>query len=509
MIASESALALTTPKLRLDGLVKEYPGTRVVDDVSFEIRAGEIHALIGENGAGKSTIIKMVSGALSLNGGAVYLDGVEQSHNSVRDAQAAGIAVVPQELNLVGFFDAAENVFLGMPYPKMRVGLTDFTELRSRAKQVFDSLGTDIPLNVPVRELTPALQTMVSIARALVWNSQILILDEPTAALTDTETSHLFQVLRLLRERGTAILYVSHRLEEILTLSDRVTVLRDGRHVATISTADATMNSLITMMIGRTVDQMYPERIGEISAPVLEVDGLAGEGVDQASFVVHRGEILGIGGLAGSGRSEVLSLVMGAARRSSGTMKLDGQDFSPHSPTKAIAAGVVLVPEERRSMGLVLIDSIRENLTLANLTDIAWRGFWVKSRQDKALAQDLVGKLRIKTIGIEQQVRELSGGNQQKVVFGKCLAGKVKVLLLDEPTRGVDVGSKQEIYEIIRGVARDGTAVILVSSDLPELLGLSDRIVIMANGNQCDVLQAKDLADEAELLNHCYRGAER
>jgi ABC-type sugar transport system ATPase subunit len=498
-------LAENAPRLRVEGLVKEYPGTRVVDGVSFDLRAGEILGLIGENGAGKSTVIKMISGVIETNGGQVFIDEEPVSFKSAREAQRAGVGVVWQELSLVPFFGAAENVFLGKALPKTRTGLGDFRALKREAMKIFTSLETEIPMNVPVMELSPALQSMVAIARALATEARVFILDEPTAALTDTETRHLFKVLGLLRARGVGIIYISHRLQEILEITDRITVLRDGRLVDTVNTADVTMDRLINMMLGRTMGQMYTTRSAEVGEPFLEVSGLAGPGVVEASFVLRRGEILGISGLAGSGRTEVLNMLAGAAKPTSGTVTLSGKPYKPGHPKDALKAGVSLVPEERRSMGLILGDTISNNLVMSNLRAVSRAGLWLHARQQKNLAKRLVMEVGVKTTGVSQAVEELSGGNQQKVVLGKCLSRKLEVLLLDEPTRGVDVGSKHEIYEIIRRVAASGTGIVVVSSDLPEIVSMSDRIVVMKGNSQAGIVNACDV-DEEKLLTYCHLG---
>lgn len=503
---TSEAVAVTAPvpRLRLEGMVKDYTGTRVVDGVSLELWPGEVLGLIGENGAGKSTLIKMISGIVEPSAGQMWIDGQPVSFSSTREAQAAGVSVVYQELTLVPHFNAVENVFLGKVYPRTAVGLANFRALRQAAQKIFDGLETILPLDVPVMELSPAMQSMVSIARALATKARVFILDEPTAALTHTETEHLFKVIQLLKARGVGLIYISHRLEEVLRVTDRIIALRDGKLVGTVATAEATMDGLIGMMLGRTVAQMFASRQAEIGGPLLEVSELSGPGIAGASFVLRRGEILGIAGLAGSGRTELLRILAGAARPSSGSIKLNGKPYKPKSPREALRAGVAMVPEERRSMGLILSESIANNLVMSNLGAISRAG-WISNGRRKSLAQRLVREVHVKTTGIGQAVGELSGGNQQKVVFGKCMARDITVLLLDEPTRGVDVGSKQEIYEIVRAIAANGTGVILVSSDLPEIVGLADRIVILKDNTQCGIVDGHDM-DERRLVTCCNTG---
>jgi len=493
--------------LRFESVCKDYPSGRVVDDVSFEVLPGEIHALVGENGAGKSTIIKMAAGVVHQGSGTVYIGDKPAHLPTAVDARKAGVSVVFQEINVVPYFDAPENIFLGQPYPRTRLGTVNYRELKRRAAQVLDSLETEVPLNVPVMDLSPSARAMIAIARAVILESSILILDEPTASLSLTETNHLFDVLKKLKERGTAILYVSHRLQEILEIADRITILRDGKLIATIPAQGTTVDHIIELMIGRSLKQLYPDRTSNFGEPLLEVEDLSGPGVNNLSFTLHRGEILGVGGLGGSGRSELLKLLVGATQRSSGTVTLGGKAFHPTHPADAFAVGMPLVPEERRAEGLILPLTVGENLVLSHLSHLAYGGLVMRGPKEKSLVKRLIKMLGVKTSGGGQPITELSGGNQQKVVFGKCLASEdVSVLMLDEPTRGVDVGSKAEIYDIVRKVADEGKGVLLVSSDLPELLGLSDRVLLLARDRTAKVFPASEL-DERTYLNYCMGGA--
>ena len=489
--------------LRIEGLVKDYPGVRAVDGATVEVVRGEIHGLVGENGAGKSTLIKMISGVVRPDSGTMFVNGTPISFTSARDAYKAGISALHQELSLVPYLDATENIFLGRPYPTTRFRLIDWFSLRHAAKQIADLLDVDIPLDVPVGELSPATQTMIAIARAISVQATVLILDEPTASLSDQEIRRLFRVLHVLKQRGTSILYVSHRLEEIFEIADRITVMRDGRVVSTLPASQTSVDDLIRLMIGRSLSQVFPKRTRAPGRPLLEVAHLTSSKVSDISFVLHRGEILGIGGLAGSGRSEVLRLLFGAERRGGGTVTLDGKSVALQSPGHALRAGIAMVPEERRSQGLVLSQSVVENLTLAHLRSFALADIFLRPSHEALVAKGLVDRLRIKTADVGQNVAQLSGGNQQKVVMGKCLAGQVIVLLLDEPTRGVDVGTKFEIYQTIRGIADSGSGVLLVSSDLPELIGLSDRILVLHDGHLVVTVEADQL-DQEELLRLCY-----
>jgi ribose transport system ATP-binding protein len=493
-------------RLEVKDLVKDYPGARVVDEVSFEVRAGEIHGIIGENGAGKSTIIKIVSGAVTKTSGTILLDGMPVDFGSSREAHASGVSVVWQELSLVPYFNAPENVFLGHPYPKTKLGLTDGKALAEKAAGIFRSLGVGIPLKAPVSELSPANQAIVAIARALAVDAKLLILDEPTAPLTNKEIKALFKVLRVLRDRGNALVYITHRLEEIMELADRVTVLRNGKRVATVNKADTSMDALITMMIGRTLEQMYPARTTPVGDPILEVEDLTGPGVKGVSFTLGKGEVLGVAGLTGSGRTEVLRMLAGAVAPSSGHMSLAGKRYWPSGPSAALRSGVGFVPEERRALGLVMPESVGFNLVLSSIPDIALGRALIKPSSERALGNRLVRQARVKTTGLDQGISELSGGNQQKALFGRQFARELRLLLLDEPTRGVDVGSKHEIYETVRTISASGTAVVLVSSDLPEIIGLADRILVMREGRQCGIVPVDEETTGDGLLSYCYRG---
>ena len=494
--------------LEIKNLVKDYFGVRVVDDVSFEVRPGEIHGLIGENGAGKSTVIKIVSGAVERTSGTILLDGTPVNFASTRQALESGISVVWQELSLIPYFNAPENIFNGQSYPKTRLGLTDNKALARKAAKIFESLETEIPLKTLVRDLSPANRAVVAIARALAVDTKLLILDEPTSPLTDTEITHLFKVLRLLRSRGVPLIYITHRLEEIMALADRVTVLRNGQFVATVNTSETSMDALITMMIGRTMEQMYPPRTTPIGEPVFAVKDLSGPGAQGINFTVHKGEILGIAGLTGSGRTEILRMLSGAVAPHSGDMTLAGKHYWPSGPGPALDEGVGFVPEERRALGLLLNASVGHNLVLSSLSELSVGGVVMKPVAEKNLGRRLIRQAGVKTTGLKQKVTELSGGNQQKVVFGRSFAKELQVLLLDEPTKGVDVGSKHEIYETVRAITATGTAVVLVSSDLPEIIGLSDRIVIMDKGHQCGIVPVDEKMNGDRLLTYCYRGIE-
>lgn len=489
--------------LRAAGLVKDYPGLRALDNVDFELRRDEIHALIGQNGAGKSTLIKILGGAARPDAGQIWLNGQAVRFRSTADAFAAGLSVLHQELSLVPALSAAENIFLGRPYPTRGMGLVDWRELHRRARAILSGLGAEIPVHRPVSQLSPAHRTLVAIARALSANASILILDEPTASLTGREVSHLFKIVRALRDRGTAIIYVSHRLHELFALSDRMTVLRDGKVVGTYHTGEIDGPDLVRLMTGRNVTQAFPPRQGSPGPVVLEARRLSDHTLRNVSFALRRGEVMGIAGLTGSGRSELLRLLTGVQKPTGGAAILQGQAVPIRSPQAALSRGIAMVPEERRSQGLILHESVSNNITLAHLSSFAKGGLWLSSRSQGAAVRDLVQRLQIRLAHVNQPAGQLSGGNQQKVVFAKFLARPLQVLLLDEPTRGIDVSAKVELYEIIRKLADQGTAILLVSSELGELLGLSDRILVLNEGAVAALADAESFTEDS-LSSYMY-----
>lgn len=497
--AADSAVLSTS------ALSKDYGPVRVVSDISLNFKSGSIHALLGENGAGKSTLIKMLAGVIAPSAGHVEIDGAAQQFRTVRDAQDLGIVALPQELTLVPTLAAAENIYLGMPRPGVP-GLTNRRQLDRDAQAQLSRLGQELPLDVPVGELSAVQQTMVALARAIARNARVLILDEPTAALTDTETEQLFAVLRALRDEGTAIVYVSHRLEEVFALADTATVMRNGRHVWTKPIANTDTNDVVAAMIGREHGQVFPDRATTDGIPMLSVNDISGFRLRNVSIEARAGRVLGIAGLAGSGRSELLKIIAGAERAHGGSIKLDGADVTRLSIAASMDAGIAYVPEERRSQGLVMTDSIQSNIALANLRTLSVAGVALRSRET-ATAQRRLADLQIKATSVKQPVDELSGGNQQKVVLAKYLEREPKVLLLDEPTRGIDIGTKSEIYQLIRRLTNDGVAVIIVSSEIPELLGIADEIAVLHEGHLTGLVTADESSDES-ILHLCYRKPE-
>jgi ribose transport system ATP-binding protein len=478
-----------------------------VDGVDFDVEAGEVHAIVGENGAGKSTLIKMLSGVLTPDSGEIRVDGHPVTLHSVAVAQDRGIAVIYQERAVVPELSVAQNIMLGHEPTRGPLRLIDRRALRRRAEQVWALLGTPAAVEAPVRELAPSVQQVVDVARALAFEARVVIMDEPTAALTKQETQRLFEIIRGLKRRGAAVIYISHDLEEIFEITDRVTVLRDGKLVRTLPVAEVTRQSVILMMIGRNIDERArPPASGEASE-VLSVTALRrGADLDGVSLTVRTGEIVGVAGLVGSGRTELLRAIFGADRVDAGEMRLDGEGYAPKSPIDAIKAGVAFVPEDRKREGLVTGFTISENLSLPNYDMVSAARIWLDGAREGRLARRMVTELRIDPPVPRWPSNHLSGGNQQKVVLAKWLAKRPKLLLIDEPTHGVDVGAREEIYRVINDLAKSGTAVIVVSSYLPEVLRISDRIVVMRDGRIALEVEHAEASEEV-LLNAATGGS--
>jgi D-xylose transport system ATP-binding protein len=471
-------------------ITKSFPGVKALSGVTFDLHEGEIHALCGENGAGKSTLMKILGGVYPSPeyGGEILIHGEPQRFRSIRDAEGAGIAIVFQELSLVKDLTVGENIFLGRE-PR-RFGVVRWDELYKQARQLLNDLRLKIDPRTPVRNLGIGQQQLVEIAKALSHNARILVLDEPTAALTDTEVETLVHILNQLRERGIGMIYISHKLEEVFRLSDRVTVLRDGRTVETRPTAALTEARVIALMVGREVVDIFPKAEHAFGETIFEVRNITVEDpnvpgkllVDRVSFGVRRGEVLGIAGLMGAGRSELLTAVFGAhAGKMSGEILVEGKRVRISGPAEAISYGIGYVTEDRKRFGLVLEQAILNNMTLASLPLVSGR-FVTNPDAEAATSQRAMRDLRIKARNVFTITGTLSGGNQQKVVLAKWLLTKPRVLFLDEPTRGIDVGAKQEIYMQVNKLAREGLAIVLVSSELPEVLGLSDRVLVLHEG---------------------------
>src|SRR5438876_865530 len=482
---------MTSPLLEMKSITKSFPGVRALDGVSFDLIPSEIHALVGENGAGKSTLIKILAGVYPhpQYGGEIVLDGTERRFAGVRDSENAGIAVIYQELSLVKELSVAENIFLGRE-PR-RFGVINWSELYSRAQTLLGELHLAIDPRAPVRNLGIGQQQLVEIAKALSHEARILVLDEPTAALTEAEVATLFGILNKLRERGVAMIYISHKLDEVFLMSDRITVLRDGRSIGTAATAELDETSVIAKMVGREVGQIFPETKHELRETIFAARNITVEDpavpgkllVDNVSFSARKGEVLGIAGLMGSGRSELLMAIFGAhPGRKSAEISVSGNIIQVNQPYDAIKNGIGFVTEDRKRYGLILDQTILKNMTLAALRRLSGR-FVTDEDAEAAAGERAARDLRVKAPSVFTIAGTLSGGNQQKVVLAKWLLTNPRVLFLDEPTRGIDVGAKQEIYAQINKLAKAGLAIVLVSSELPEVLGLADRVLVLHEGH--------------------------
>jgi D-xylose transport system ATP-binding protein len=484
-------------RLETRALSKSFGAQRALSDISFGVAAGEVHALCGENGAGKSTLIKVVSGIYGEYTGSVLVDGVAQRFAGVKDAERAGIVVIHQELALVPELSAAENIFLGHEYT--RFGLLDRARMERESRGLLQRLGCAIDVRAPVRALGVGQAQLVEIARALHKQARVLILDEPTAALSEREVTALFGLLRELVREGVSLVYVSHRLREVFALADRITVLRDGKSVISLRANETNEREVVRHMVGRAIENVFPAREAKPGEVLLSVRDLRAERLSGISFDVRAGEVLGIGGLVGAGRSELLLHLFGAwGKRSGGTVSLLGRPYQQPSPAQSIARGLVLVNEDRKQQGLILEQSVGFNFTLSQLRAFATWGL-VHAREERAAQAQLAERVQLRPPRLELAVQALSGGNQQKVVLGRALLSEPRVLLLDEPTRGVDVGAKAEIYALIAALCARGAAVVLVTSELPELLGLADRILMMVDGRIGGEFTRAQASEEALL----------
>ena len=470
------------PVLALAGISKSFPGVQALKSVRFDMRAGEVHALLGENGAGKSTLIKIISGVHRPDLGSIRIDGREVAFASPLEAQRAGIATIYQELLLFPELTVAENIFMGHA-PRTRLGPIDWGKMRERARELLTSLDIgDLDVNQVVGTLSVGNRQRVEIAKALSQNARVLIMDEPTAALTEHDVARLFDIVRLLRARGVGIVYISHRLEEVFLLADRVTVFRDGEYVATKAVAETNRDDLIQMMVGRKIDALFPKADVPIGEPVLELRDIVRKPVTNGvSLTLRAGEILGLAGLVGSGRSELAQAVFGIVPAESGEIRVGGRAVRIRNPTQAKRLGIAYVPEDRGTQGLVRPMPLKDNLSLAVLGRIARHAF-IDRAAEVRLAEESIRRFGIRGSGIHQIVNKLSGGNQQKVVLSKWLARAPKLLILDEPTRGIDVGAKAEIHRLMSELARQGLAILMISSELTEIMGMSDRILVMREG---------------------------
>ena len=479
--------------LTLKNITKEFPGVKALDDVTINIERGTIHGLVGENGAGKSTLIKILAGIYQPNKGEIILDGKPCRFNSPIEARRAGISVVHQEIKLAEPLSVAENMFLGNV--QLKNGLVDWKGMRRRAREIVEDLGMDIDINAQVSSLTVAKKQIVEIMHAINNNSRILIMDEPSAVLTDRELEVMFRIVKQLRDEGITIIYISHRLDEIFGLCSNVSVLRDGCHIDTIPVASVDRQGLINMMVGREMGQEYPKEVGNVGGTILEVKNLSRGILQDISFEVKSGEVFGISGLVGAGRTELARAILGIDKPESGEVYVRGKKVHYRTFADAIRDGLGLIPEDRKLQGLVQIMSVKRNTTLVNMKRVLRAGVISSSLEEK-LSKEYADKLHVVTPSMETEVQYLSGGNQQKVVIAKWLFQNSEILFLDEPTRGIDVGAKAEIYRLINRMAKEGKTIIMISSEMPELLGLCDRIMVMHEGHKMGELNAAEAPQE-------------
>jgi ribose transport system ATP-binding protein len=495
-----------TPFLEMRAIVKEFPGVRALNAASLEVRSGEVHVLLGENGAGKSTLIKVLSGVYAPDGGEIRIDGNPVRLRSPHDAQALGITTIFQEFNLAPDLTVAANIFLGRePTRWGAAGVVDRRALVDQTRAVLGALDFQLAPDAIVRHLGVAEQQMVEIAKALSQRARLIVMDEPTATLSAREIERLFRTIRDLKSQGVGIIYISHRLDEVKALGDRATVLRDGAVVGTVAVAETTIDTLVRMMVGRDLKEKYPKIRVEPGEEALRVEHLTRNGVfHDVSFHVRRGEILGVAGLVGSKRTETVRAVFGADRHDSGRILVHGEPVAITKPADAIRHRLALVPEDRKAQGIVATMSVRENITLSALPQFSRWGI-LDIRREKARAKEFVSSLRIAAPNLERWVHYLSGGNQQKVVIAKWMTTEADVFLFDEPTRGIDVGAKVDVYQLMGELVRRGAAIVMIASELPDILGMSDRILVMHEGRVCGEFTSAEATEEKIL--ECALGA--
>ena len=480
--------------LTLKNITKTYPGVVALDDVSLEFSDGRVHALLGENGAGKSTLIKVIAGAIEPDSGTITVDGKDYARLTPQLAQEHGIAVIYQELNLVGPLSVAENIYLGRPQGK----LYSQKQVNAMAQALFDEYGFELDPAAPVMSLPPASQQLVEICKAISNDAKFLIMDEPTASLASHEVDLLFEIIGKLKARGVTIVYISHRMDEVFQVTDDIFIMRDGKYVAGTETEATNRQELVNLMVGRELTESYPERHHAIGEVVLEAEDISGNSVDHISFRLHRGEILGLAGLVGSGRTETAQLVCGAAKIDSGVLRVNGKEVRAKSPNDAIRAGIGLIPENRKEQGCILFNTVLFNTTLI-CNRKYMRGGVINKKKQRDIAEQYREVLGIKVPTVQQMAVNLSGGNQQKVVVSKTLAADLDIIVFDEPTKGIDVGAKQEIYNLMNRLAAEGKAIIMISSEMEEILGMSDRILVLHEGMIAGELKKEQFSQENVL----------
>ncbi|MBY0221555.1 sugar ABC transporter ATP-binding protein [Sporosarcina aquimarina] len=482
--------------IAMSGISKSFNGNKVLEDVQFEVKKGEIHALMGENGAGKSTMMKILTGIYSRDAGEVWVKGEKVEFKNAKEAEEAGIAVIHQELNILPDLTVAENFYLGNEQTFGKSGILKTKEMNRQAEEILSKLGLDIDARTVTRELSVGKQQIIEIAKAVSSNAEVIIMDEPTAALTDREIETLFETVRSLQAQGVSFVYISHRMEEIFAMCDRITILRDGQYVGVRKIKETTFEEIVQMMVGRELGERFPKRSHDIGDVKMKVEGLTHDGFfEDVSFEVRKGEILGIAGLMGAGRTEVIQSIFGYRKLTSGQIFIDGKPVKISNPLQAKKLGIGYVTEDRKSEGLILDFSVRDNMSLTNFDRISQSAI-IRKGKENALYDMMSKRLRVRTSGPEQAVKSLSGGNQQKVVIAKWLGIEPDILFLDEPTRGVDVGAKKEIYSIINELAERGVAIVMISSELPEVIGMADRVLVMHEGQLMADIPKEDMTQE-------------
>jgi len=490
--------------LEMSGITKQFLGVYALQDAYLMLKGGEVHALLGENGAGKSTLMKVLGGIYSLDEGSISIDGLEVKINSVKDAKHFGISIIHQEIVLVPYLSIAENIFLGRE-PLKKSGFIDKKRMFQNAQKLLDDFGMELSASTLVDNLTVAQQQMIEIIKAVSFNSKIIIMDEPTSSLTEKEVRFLFRTIKSLKEQGVGIVYISHRMNELFEITDRITVMRDGKYIGTVTTKDTSNDQLISMMVGRELSKYYIKDSSNSEESILKVNQLTKQGViKNASFELKKGEILGFSGLVGAGRSELMKCIFGLESFEKGEIIVNGQKVVIRNPNDAIQNKIAYVTENRKEEGLFLSQSVQYNITIKVLHEFM-RFFKVNSKYENKETNQYIKGLSIKTTGVEQEVKHLSGGNQQKVLISRWLATKPQVLILDEPTRGVDVGAKAEIYSIMNKLAKDGVSIIMVSSDLPEVINMSDRVAVMCKGEIKAILN-KDQFSQETIMHYATGG---
>ncbi len=480
--------------LQMKDITKRYPGVLALNKVSAIFKKGEVHALLGENGAGKSTLIKVLSGAVQNDEGEIVIEGQSYSHMTPALSRQHGVEVIYQEYNLIPFLTVAENIYLG----KQMHGLVDMKTMVKESQEIFDRYKIDINPRMLVKDLSPAQQQLVEITKAVSKNAKILVMDEPTAQLTMSEVEKLYEIIASLKAQDVAIIYISHRMDELFAVTDCVTVMRDGNYVDTVLTKETNRDALIALMVGRELKNTYRTSSCATDEVVLEVDNFSGYRNDNCSFKLHRGEILGVAGLVGAGRTELARLIYGADKKLSGKIVLNGKETEIHSPKDALSAGIGLIPEDRKVQGCFLNNTIEWNIAISNIRRLTSGGL-IDNGKIKDSAKKFKEKLNIKTPSLKQMVRNLSGGNQQKVVLAKVLATDSDIIIFDEPTRGIDVGARYEIYSLMSELVEQGKSIIMISSDMEELIGMSDRVIVMCEGKISGELMREEFSQERIL----------